>query len=474
MCKARFALLPLLSIAALLVIAPSARGATSELETLRQELQKTQADFQKLLEMQQQTQRKMEELQQKLESIEASRPAAPATVQAPPAPGQAPGPATAAAPEPPQPPQTTAQAPQGGGLPSLVDLLRPREPFALYRERGPGQLLFDMGVSGDFVGDFTTSRVQNAQMGTFTGFENRFFPREVEMSFFGQIDPYARGEVRIEGAEEFDNGSRNFNVQLAEANLTLQTLPYATQAKLGLMRNRFGLLNEIHEHDLPQTDRPDVLRRFLGDEGLVETGSEFTWVPPLPFYLQVLGGVFNGDNDVIAGYGRFSNPLATGRLRSFVESERYGAVQFGVSGATGETSNQKRTMLLGADAKYKYTPDGWRHALVSLGAEALYFQAPQEDSQSARRWGMYTFAELRPWERWVGGLRFDWTQFPDSPGHEWALEPYITFMLSEFLKFRLAYKYTNYSEGSPFGKTNASEVLFQASFILGAHPAHPF
>jgi hypothetical protein len=468
--------LTLLSITALLVIAPSAHGAASELETLREELQKTQANFQKLLEMQQQTQRKMEELQQKLEAIEASRAGGAQHSEMP----QTPTPATAAAPAPSSPP-TTAQVPQAGGLPSVMELARPREPFALYRERGPGQLLFDMGVTGDFVGDFTSSRVQDAQMGTFTGFENRFFPREVEMSFFGQIDPYARAEVRVEGAQEFDNGSRKFNVHLAEANLTLQTLPFGTQAKLGLMRNRFGLSNEVHEHDLPQTDRPDVMRRFLGDEGLVETGAEFTWVPPLPFYLQVLGGVFNGDNDVIAGWGRFSGPLGTGRLRSFVESERYGAVQFGISGATGETPDQQRTALLGFDVKYKYTPEGWRHALVTVGGEALYFNRKvlTEDENGSRlqtreRWGMYTYAELRPWERWAGGLRFDWSQFPDSPGQSWALGPYMTFMPSEFLKFRLGYKYTDYSAATTFGKTNASEVLFQASFILGAHPAHPF
>jgi hypothetical protein len=47
-------------------------------------------------------------------------------------------------------------------------------------------------------------------------------------------------------------------------------------------------------------------------------------------------------------------------------------------------------------------------------------------------------------------------------------------MPSEFLRFRLGYKYTDYSEATTFGNTNASEVLFQASFILGAHPSHPF
>ena len=45
-------------------------------------------------------------------------------------------------------------------------------------------------------------------------------------------------------------------------------------------------------------DRPaQRLRNFLGEEGLIEKGVELTIVPPLPFYLEALVGVFNGDNE---------------------------------------------------------------------------------------------------------------------------------------------------------------------------------
>ena len=118
-----------------------------------------------------------------------------------------------------------------GGMPSLIDLARPRQPFALYERRGAGQLLFDMGVAGDFIGNLTQHNVQQAQGGTFPGLENYFFPREVELSLFGQIDPYARAEVRFEAEQESRGGE--LSVSLAEANLTLMALPFNTQAKLG-------------------------------------------------------------------------------------------------------------------------------------------------------------------------------------------------------------------------------------------------
>src|SRR5262249_57401789 len=109
------------------------------------------------------------------------------------------------------------------------------------------------------------------------------------------------------------------NVELAEGTLTVMALPYGTQLKMGMMRNRLGYLNPIHANDWPVIDNPNVLQQFFGTEGLVEWGFEATWVAPLPFYLEVLGGVFNGVNDVAFGRGQISDPLATGRVRTFFD-----------------------------------------------------------------------------------------------------------------------------------------------------------
>ena len=112
---------------------------------------------------------------------------------------------------------------------------------------GAGQLLFDIGITGDFVGNLTQKNVEKANAGTFSGRENRFFPREVELSFFGQIDPYARADVRIEAGEE--KAGSETDVSLAEATITLLSLPYGTQAKLEYLPARhtdfiFAVLGE--------------------------------------------------------------------------------------------------------------------------------------------------------------------------------------------------------------------------------------
>ena len=449
-----------------------AQDRNAEVEALRRELENVRRQFETMKDG---YEKAINTLADRLKAVE-SRPAV-VTV--------------APTPTPPYLGDLSAQA-RPGGPPSLMELARPREPFGLYERRGAGQLLFDMGIAGDFIGNVTQRNVDKANAGTFTGRENRFFPREIELSLFGQVDPYARAEVRIEAGEE-DTGE--IALHLAEANLTLMALPFGTQLKMGQMRNRFGLLNEIHEHDRPQIDTPNVLARFLGDEGLVERGAEFVWVAPLPFYLQFIAGVFNGDNETLFGRGKITEPLVTGRLRTFLDFEELGAVQLGVSAASGSSADRRRATVVGLDAKYKYKPEGWQHPLLTLGGEWLYLnkrintEGADDDGDGVLehpvetrirdKFGWYAWVDVQPWRRWLFGFRYDWTQFPDFRGLEWAVEPYVAFMPTEFLRFRLGYKHTERDKRDAFGENGGSarivdELLLQATFILGAHPAHPF
>jgi uncharacterized coiled-coil protein SlyX len=122
-----------------------------------------------------QLQRQLQSVSERLQRLEA-QPAPPAAQPVPPAPG------------------VPHRHRRGGGAAtsstlSAADLAQPRQPFSLYQQRGSGQLLFDIGLAGDFVGNITQRNVERAGGGTFAGQENRFFPREVELSLFGQIDP---------------------------------------------------------------------------------------------------------------------------------------------------------------------------------------------------------------------------------------------------------------------------------------------
>jgi len=453
-------------------------SAQQDAEAVRRELEQMRKNFET---MRQEYQKQMDTMAERLRRLEAQ----PAPVAAPPLP--APG-GIAQTP----PPATGLSS----STPSAMDLLTPRQPFGLYGQRGSGQLLFDMGIAGDFVGNITQRNVDKAGAGTFRGRENRVFPREIELALFGQIDPFARGEVRIEAGEETRGGEIGF--ALAEANLTLMTLPFNTQLKLGHMRNRYGWSNQIHEHDLPWTDRPGVYRAYFGEEGLKETGAELTWVPDLPFYLEALVGAFNGDNETAFGRGRITEPMVTARLRTFFELGDEHAIQLGASVAHGLDADRLRHTLPGFDVRYKYRPEGWLHPLVTAGGEGIWSirrrlvtrdivlpdtQLPDDlttvgNHRTSTRFGWYTYAELQPFRRWAFGARYDYVE-QLIRGRERAIEPYVSFYPSEFLRFRLGYKLTDRTQDDGFSANEArarhvNEIFFQASFILGAHPAHPF
>src|SRR5437899_5783981 len=106
-----------LLVALLCLALTPALAVAQDAATLRREIEQLQKQLQSVTE--------------RLQRLEAQPPAPPAPV-----PGAAPAP-------------TSTGAAPSTAPPSAVDLLRPRQPFALYQQRGSGQLLFDTGIAGD-------------------------------------------------------------------------------------------------------------------------------------------------------------------------------------------------------------------------------------------------------------------------------------------------------------------------------------
>ena len=87
-------------------------------------------------------------------------------------------------------------------------------------------------------------------------------------------------------------------------------------------------------------------------------------------------------------------------------------------------------------------------------------------------YGFYVWTEVQPWQRWVFGLRYDWTEDPsmrrarmgDRPVHQLLHDgvPPVPAGVQAHGAVRLRIADT------------IDELLFQATFILGAHPADLF
>src|SRR5947208_14988382 len=140
----------LVIVSALLLVALLAvPGVAQDADALRRELEQMRRSFETMKE---QYQKSIDGLSDRLKRLE-STPAPTAVAPAPPAGGL------------------------GSSPMSPMDLIRPREPFSLYGQRGSGQLLFDMGVAGDFVGAFAPYNVPKSGAGTFGSQTHRFLPR---------------------------------------------------------------------------------------------------------------------------------------------------------------------------------------------------------------------------------------------------------------------------------------------------------
>ena len=148
-------------------------------------------------------------------------------------------------------------------------------------------------------------------------------------------------------------------------------------------------------------------------------------------------------------------------------------------------------MFGGFDAKFKYTwPDEKKFTLqfeqIWWDEEMRFFTQNPAGVISAidtdiNPLGGYIYGEYEfiP-KRWAFGIRFDWVghranfdpRLTDDDDMTFAESAYLTFMVSDFQRWRMQYRHTDYDFGS-FDEDN-HEIMIQASFILGFHPSHKF
>ena len=102
------------------------------------------------------------------------------------------------------------------------------------------------------------------------------------------------------------------------------------------------------------------------------------------------------------------------------------------------------------------------------------------DKRTRDRFGVYGWAEVQPWRRWAMGVRYDWTQYPTNPGHQWAVgavRELHALGVPEIPAGLQAHRANRTARASIVNGGSGrimDEWFFQATFILGAHPAHAF
>lgn len=329
-----------------------------------------------------------------------------------------------------------------------------------------GDFIFHGGPTpkGETPGSTTGSKTAKAQL------------REAEFGFSSPVDPYGRADL-IVSIERQDNGE--YKPDIEEGYFTFTTLPYDLQARVGKFYSAFGKANMMHTHAMPWVDRPNVVNKFFGDEGLNDGGAEISWLVPNPWdkYIQLTFDVQNNGNEASFAGDQAHGLMYVTHLKNFFDIDRTSSVELGGSFATGDNANSgggHQTNVEGLDLTYKWCgPQYGLYKSLTWMSELLFSQKEEDSGDTVNAHGFYSSLEYQFNRRWSVFGRYDYTQFPDSSSlHENSYTTGLTFRQSEFMFWRLQFEHT---VGENFaGNVDRNELLLQADFLIGQHPAHQY
>jgi hypothetical protein len=147
--------------------------------------------------------------------------------------------------------------------------------------RGVVPNLPDISVIGDFHYKLSTDKEDNTK--------DKLVIEEIETAFQGYLYPNIRADVFL----AIHKHDEHVKPEISEAKVSFQKLIHNLSLEVGKIHVNFGKLNKIHQHHRNFYDQPVVLTNFFGEHGLVAEGFNFSYILPLPLFLQIDLGFWN-------------------------------------------------------------------------------------------------------------------------------------------------------------------------------------
>lgn len=308
--------------------------------------------------------------------------------------------------------------------------------------------------------------------------DNQLGIRSAELLFYGPLDPHFDATLGM----AFHSEDGEYHAELHEAYLSSSKLLPYSRFRLGKFFLGVGRLNQIHQHDWYFVSAPKVHTAFFDEEGVMDTGGEFSILLPTSVYWDITVGVTNGYT-----YGHVEGPGAKPTVPThyihpvnFVDFGEAGALQWGLNYLGRTDSNDLQTQLYGLDFVFKRTEGKTLHFLFQ--SEVWMRRQSSETTEALEEVGAYFFPQWSVTEQLYAGVRFD--AFSElsrklagtdsrKENIEYALVPTLTYKNSEFTTFRAAYTYSVQNARDEADVTE-QKIEFQFISALGAHRAHSF
>jgi len=328
----------------------------------------------------------------------------------------------------------------------------------------------EIGVLADVVGQLSESSADGEG-------NDKLSAREVELVFGHPIDPYSRQDATMTFSD-FEEPS------VEEAYITHWGLPGEIKARLGRLRPKIGKASAIHRDTLDTVDEPLVVARFLGAEGLSRTGLELSGFLPTPWPAvvhELTAGVMEGgigEGGTLFGSTR-RRPSLYAHLKNFWDISDTSNLELGATYLVGskdaDASFEVNALGLDATLIHHLTPTNklkWQNE-VYLQDRDEAFSITEDGTRTDfhnQPWGGYSLLDYRLSPRFGIGGRFDYVEPVDAdPARvirhaDTAWGGYLTFYQSEFARWRLQVRHTNFAAGG-----DGNTVFLQGTVAIGVH-----
>lgn len=321
----------------------------------------------------------------------------------------------------------------------------------------------------DMVGDYKAQKSSQA--------EDSFYVREAELMLAAPIDPTFNGLISLsahrEGAESV--------AALHEAYISSSTLIPRSNIRLGQYFLGVGRLNRFHRHEWPFIFAPKVQTEFFSEEGALDSGLEYSYLVPLPFFLEATVGVTNGwtyGHSHDAGE-KPKKPTHYGRVATYFGLGSGGGAEAGLNYLSRTSADGERMSLSGLDFTAKWREAGVLNYL--LQGELWQRVKSPENGTSERTLGAYVMPQYAFNSQFFLGVLADYytiQSLKDARGQKLSnayssLTPTFSYKASEFSTLRLAYQFAKESQKAQ-DDISDQRLQLQATFLIGAHPAHDF
>jgi hypothetical protein len=330
----------------------------------------------------------------------------------------------------------------------------------------------DVSVVADTFYHFSDSKFG---VGEFTD-EDMYF-REVELGLQGYIYPGVRAEFFP--CFEIAEGK----VEMEEAFANFLTLPLNSNMLVGKHRVRYGLVNGLHQHHRDYADVPLVVQNFLGAEGYVDEGIDFSvMVPKISIPVELGFAIFDGakslaEEEEEEDSGTFnlfdSTPVAFRDHVFLAKIDTNMLLLPHLDISTGyhvmwDDNGAGNTAVHNGHFSLRYRiPNSWSKILW----QNEVYVADVDNIANASK-GFYSFLKYTRNRNLDLAFRYDWAELGlNDDAHQWALNPMVTWHLTESTYVRAQYRYGELeSEGVSAGNVNSTNEFFlQLVWGLGPH-----